>query len=484
MNIEGWDQLFPAHETSDFSLTWVVRQICREKSIERAKQLVDDFSFWCHPEMHRTHQVFWTENHWLGYCSGNLLLLELLELDHAEVMERISIFLKFKVDHGMSEFLSPVYLPYSISSLLNLFDFTKHEEIKEMSKTLIDRTTKLLLTFTLEDGSFFSPAGRIYPSYRRNLHHQHIHEIIQFVLNPDAVYSDRNSQRLLYKCLSSTTYSPPRDCLDNYNSKSFALDFRLTAQLSDVLDFGIAHPEEKILMLWMHGAYALPETILDSIMFIEENNLWKHPHFASLKPLRMLCCYSVKFLSSCVRFVLNRSFFNPYSKFSLLTAASVHVFKEGNLILSSLKGFNENCPAAQQWPWTLNLSGIAVYSIFGRNAACYGDMSRHRNAGKMPHIEHSGRVIRLQYEKDSRILQRRVLLHWNTDAFDCHGFDCLLWAVKSNAFVACHQKRLSMSIYVCNLDITSHSIETAIQEAKKILLNGEECIDNLSIQNH
>ena len=134
-------------------------------------------------------QVFWTENHIIMSQSSELLLREMLQLPiPADLQQRIETYIELKTSLGMAEFLSPVYYPFTIASLLNLYDYTKQVELKAKCQKLLDRmstqvgrdvslakTTRhhhrhhthiQVLAVCLPDGSIVSPSGRSYARHR------------------------------------------------------------------------------------------------------------------------------------------------------------------------------------------------------------------------------------------------------------------------------------------------------------------------------
>lgn len=72
--------------------------------------------------------------------SSEYLLREFLGLSiPPELQQRLETFLELKLSLGMAEFLSPVYYPFTIVSLLNLHDFTKQSDLKAKCHALLDQ---------------------------------------------------------------------------------------------------------------------------------------------------------------------------------------------------------------------------------------------------------------------------------------------------------------------------------------------------------
>ena len=72
--------------------------------------------------------------------SSELLLREFLgEAVPPPLLRRVETYLELKLTLGMAEFLSPVYYPFTIASLLNLYDYTKNEALKAQCAKLLDK---------------------------------------------------------------------------------------------------------------------------------------------------------------------------------------------------------------------------------------------------------------------------------------------------------------------------------------------------------
>lgn len=90
----------------------------------------------------RRRQVFWTENHIIMSQSSEFLLRGFLGMPvPPDLLRRLETYLDLKLSLGMAEFLSPVYYPFTIVSLLNLYDYAlpAYEPLKQRCVQLLDR---------------------------------------------------------------------------------------------------------------------------------------------------------------------------------------------------------------------------------------------------------------------------------------------------------------------------------------------------------
>lgn len=86
--------------------------------------------------------MFWTENHFIMSQSSELLLRDFLGLPvPPAVLRRVETFVELKLSLGMAEFLSPVYYPFTIASLLNLYDYAApaRAALKKRCGELLDK---------------------------------------------------------------------------------------------------------------------------------------------------------------------------------------------------------------------------------------------------------------------------------------------------------------------------------------------------------
>ena len=122
------DSILPVKECSDMTVVTRIRQIISQDMVTIAEQLMKEFPFWYDPVLTPSiGQVFWSENHYIMNVSSEYLLREMLDLViPLDLTQRLQTFLDVKKCFGMAEWLSPVYLPFTITSLLNLYDFSQN----------------------------------------------------------------------------------------------------------------------------------------------------------------------------------------------------------------------------------------------------------------------------------------------------------------------------------------------------------------------
>jgi hypothetical protein len=219
-------------------------------------------------------EVFWSENHYIMNCSNELLLKEYInkEIDQ-ELLDRIYIYLQLKSIFGFAEFLSPVYMPFTIQSLLNLYDYTKYEYIRILSKKVLDRISNDFLNVSLPGSSLISPSGRSYIRHRLTTQNKKIGLFLEFLQNKGIL---KENDDIFRERLMNTTYQPsvgafwpmttdPRDTRRNACSYQPLLTqnpsevYPLSPSLSQLYTFldqqNNISLDVFVSLLWSHGIY-------------------------------------------------------------------------------------------------------------------------------------------------------------------------------------------------------------------------------------
>lgn len=477
--------ILPVAETSDMSLVTYLPQIIRSNDMTSAKELFASYKFWYHEGMMETGQVFWSENHYIMNCSSELLIREMLneEIPPA-LLRRISVFLRLKVDHGFAEFFSPVYLPFTIASILNLYDFSKNKEIKELSQKALDRVSFQIASATLPDGSMITPSGRSYARHRITTTKLHIHQFVDFLINRGLQVTNE-PLTALRATLPFTSYRPPETAYRYLKSKGpREFEFSLSPSLKELITFldkeASDDPSVYVSNLWSHGAY-LPlhvSPIQIILSFMDAQSLWKHPHFKALSVARTVLKIMSTSMATVLLFALASLYIvNDYARGGLLTGARVRIYREGSVVLASLVNYNQGLPSFQQWPWTLNLGGIPIWCSYGSVGSAGLSKLGNSDAGHelstarvQPYIRQEGKRLTALYRSSSLILQIvnmniAPLMRWPTESFDQHGESDIegvtkvYWALKNTAACAYTIKGNLVNLWVCDLSSSGTTME-------------------------
>lgn len=145
------------------------------------------------------HVIFWSENHIFMYLSSAHLFkqkagdlkLPVLVSEREEML--LLIYLRVHTNSSsrggnIYEVLSSTYLPYTICALLNLIDFSKHEEIIDLSRKLMGRILfQILLCTNIHGVSSLAPSTRAYVRSRMRIYDHNINQLISLLIgrSPD-----------------------------------------------------------------------------------------------------------------------------------------------------------------------------------------------------------------------------------------------------------------------------------------------------------
>jgi hypothetical protein len=181
------------NDKADFVLIKMIRLLYFEsesESLVQSQRVVDQalakFPFWIRKEKGNGEYsaiekiVFWSENHTFMFLSSAHLFYQRSKRLGLECLanEREELLLRAYLDahvafNGVYEILSCTYLPYTISSLLNLYDYSEDCIVQEKARVLLDKIiSQLLLVCNIDGVCNLAASARQYPAFRfRNFGH-------------------------------------------------------------------------------------------------------------------------------------------------------------------------------------------------------------------------------------------------------------------------------------------------------------------------
>lgn len=436
------------------------------------------FHFW--PESGKNSQkvgetlrntIFWSENHLLMTLSSAYLyeqrrLNDPLELQKMRTTHLLLTYLKahcspafgcvgFKSDGslggGFYEALAHTYLPYSMSALLNLYDFAEDEEVRVMSAQLLHCIAFQLLLVTVivpsTDGDlaiaslsgrsisllfhpqpsnyyttilYFTASCRSFARTRLRKTDLNINQFINLVLyyanhvsSPDQPVPSAISDFLL------TSSWRPDQLLDKAQTNSIyqALEFQGSLQVC------VSHPMQLIQDLYEHicSANNYDKAINDLVPFYWSAGLIAHPDYVThtkkyRKEKGLQNNVHLKMLTSLS--FLPSTFLDTYdilSKGQNYSGVNLSLYKAPEVCLTSFKGFNPHIASFQQVmypykdsihafvnmiysaqnPWMANISGAGVWSQTGSEGgkfAGFGMTNTH-----LPFAQQHNSLLLLSY---------------------------------------------------------------------------------------
>lgn len=466
-------KILPPHEKSDMEIVKIMPLLLKTRDIETATILCEQLPFWYSEKTSEYSQVFWTENHYFMYIVAEFLLRSMLNLPiNPTLLYRLHSILDLKIRHRLSEFLSPVYYPFTISSLLLLFDYSNNSELTEKANHILHIIAHQLLHFTLRDGSMISPSGRSYQRHRNFSNGGHIHLFTNFLLQKPIPSTD---QALSY-ALSSTSWKF-HDSIDDI-LKDHEVHLQLTPSTVELLEYlsMINDDDLFVSILWSYGLYIPPKQYRKKVLsFMDRNNLWRHPHFKSLSRVRQLLCCCPLFW---INFITDSYFVSPYVKGLWLTNSGIQIFREGDIIMTSLDHYNEGLPCFQQWPWMVNLSGIVLWCSFGNvsSSSILGNLEATTEASSsdiLPMMRQISNQLFVEYKSPNKFIHWTMkneypVMRWPDDKFDESLSSSSGWTIgrKNNSVIGFRIHKKKVHIVVMDLvirNMTIHSFQSHLE---------------------
>ena len=253
---------------------------------------------------------------------------------------------------GMFELNSHVYIPYTMSALLNLIDFSEDVELVRLANILIEATLKpMLLCTTNKNVCSLAAGARAFPRTRCRVHGHNANQVLNFLVgsSPDNLWVSP-----ITDFLATTSWRPSADLL-SYHTFSGRVQYRGSPTLADLKTMFPGIPElEKVPFLWSAGLLVHPDFVSLTKRYIA---LKKMQNNETLWPLKLISTGLAPSLAS---------WLDRLSRGQLYSDVVFNVYKrDDGLCMSSFETFNVGKAGFQQLPWIVNLDGIGVWSESG-----------------------------------------------------------------------------------------------------------------------
>lgn len=427
--LRKWE-IFPPNERSDMNLSKYMKVVLEQFSRSTVQNIVDQVPFWYdHPNAFSSSAVFWSENHYIMSTSDDLLLRQKLgeSVESLQpVYQRIHAFLDVRLQVGISEFLSPVYLPMTILALLNLIDFARNDPLNMLQKCalLLDKVAVSVISVVniplssgkIIEGTIAAPSGRSYERHRTSsldkndrLYQFAIFCLIRSQLPPvDPQQEDTFLRRLhatRYRCsVQDLIKFLPRSNTVKNLTLTESEEFLITTldKVAPVTRDMSVH----VSLLWSYGVW-IPDHWKSLTPFFAK--MQDHPHFRAVIAVRrnvenvlyyggwvlsglaflvsVLCLVFLKgklpriiiaviIVLGCVLFYCCQDSFvvtltlahwlgKLWLKGLRLTGANLKSYRQAETVCSWLEDYNAGYFCFQQNPLCVNMNGSPIWSSFG-----------------------------------------------------------------------------------------------------------------------
>lgn len=374
--------------------------------------------FWLTPG--DTIRNYWSENHMIMWMSSAWILQEQQHIPVDETLRnRLLHWLKLKSQYGYYEFFSPIYAPFTLSGLLNLYDFAEDQEIKQLAAEAAIILLNDLILASNDKGIFAPVAGRAGSGNYINVTDQSVDEIIRLLTGLGEKLNRASGKHVGILATTTLDVSP---ALANYR-EHFNIRYHIGHNINDIDTIHVQQNErDKTIFQWSAGGYFHPKTADKTYKLITKYDMWDHPNFSGFSMLGKPAKATKQYLNAMsIAAKFGAEVLSDISQGSVISGVDVDLYKHKSLLLSSIRHFNPGRVGYQAWPWVAVTGKNAVYTESGNKEDQYVDNSH------LPYVEQEGNVALIMY-KPNAILYAigpylgfkdfDVKLHWPRDSFD------------------------------------------------------------------
>ena len=293
----------------------------------------------------------------------------------------------------MFEVLSHVYIPYTVSALLNLIDFSTSAPIVEAARGWISVAIRHVLLGTTDTGvATLTASGRAFERTRLYTHGHNINQLVHLLTGTSCepkgsagTVEPRMSQVVDF--LLTTKYIPLNTDLACHLSQG-----RITLKGSPSIDevrglFPTITEGERIPFYWSAGLLLHPDFTRETKEYqrrkkLNQNDtLWAFSWFPDFAAARLVKAYG------------------PLSRGQSYCGFTLNIFKRhGGLCLSSFERWNVGNCAFQQLPWCANIGGAGVWTQTGNGKDTIGKAFTNTFN---PCIRQVGSLCMINHNRDS-----------------------------------------------------------------------------------
>jgi len=397
-----------------------------DKTKARMVSVLSAFPYWSH-EKTPSDVVFWSENHIMMMLSSAHLMRQYIcihdtsnsnkTISQQGMMEEklLRLYLEGKKKFGLYECLSHVYLPYTISSLLNLYDFSIDRYIQSLASDILNIIVKQILLCTTTEGiATLCASSRSFHRTRTRIRGHNINELIYLYTGKGEGHSDSFQ---LSDFLITTTWIPDDHTFDAYHFKGF-LQQKVSHNINEIR---LAYmdptdpidPIELVPFYWSAGLLYHKNFIFETKKYVQ---LKKLEHKNDLYPLFFVPTMFVSSISKSLERI---------SSGQCYLGVTLNVYKDRNICLSSFENFQVNSASFQQLSWMANIEGLPVWSTSGKGSESFAGFSMNNTYN--PYCSQSSSLLVVSYYPRLTYRNEVVQLFWPSSLFDDEKRDCEWW---------------------------------------------------------
>ena len=354
---------------------------------------------------------FWSENHMIMWMSSDWLLYEKYNnpID-SELDKRLRHYLKLKVKYGFYEFFSSNYAPFTLSGLINLADFAKDTEIKQLATEACQLLLKEFLLITNNKGVFYPAAGRNYYDNYENPYGRNYSQLI-YLMTGKGIPPKTATHTSPFLATSSI----PMDTVIH----SWIPKIDTTFSIGHSIDSGFVinsnlSPVDKTVFQWSSGAYFHPSVVLETAHLLQDSNMWDHVDFKKLSLFKLLTPPELLKLSKD---------WSSMSQSSVISGVDYSLFKSNAVTLSSVHDFWKGKLGYQAFPCVASVGTTAIMPASGAVFSDWNMRTRDNSNENFPYVKQKSNVSLLMYRPETLpalagFKNPEVALHFFDNDFD------------------------------------------------------------------
>lgn len=333
-------------------------------------------------------RVYWSENHIIMWTSSAYLLEQkygnILIPDAKKLVEH---WLDLKINYGFYEYFSSVYLPFTLSAVLNLVDFAEDPDIQQKAVLVANRLLKEVLMVANNKGVYYQSSGRT--EYApgdlnvfQNPYKSSIHNLIYMLTGFGETPNNLSKAAFL-----ATSTLNVEDIVESWKSKQDTIySFGHTLQEGFAIN-SVLSPVNKTIFQWSSGAYFHPEVAAQTFTLLKDYNLWNHKEFDEFKTFKDVPIQLIPAAAAIA---------SSISTSSVNTRAKIAIFKNKTVTLNSNQDYFKGKAGYQQVPWQATAGILPVYTKSGGPTDFIGGQKLTSNS-TLPYIEQKSNVALIMY---------------------------------------------------------------------------------------
>ncbi len=384
------DEIVKTKDNSDFDLIFFIRLLYLLKnnnhtSYETFFLTISDLfkheCFWL--TKNEKAKCYWSENHMICYLSSWYLWNQLNNSSDDQCTLLLTTYLETKAIYGFYEAYSQVYNMYTLSALLNIYDFINDNTLKNLALQCVNTLCKQFLEVNLLNGSTFCASTRTYQRYKTSSLNNNHNKLIHLLSGNN----QENTISPIGAFMVTSTFVP------NINYSSFTKNYNVTYNLNNInFDkvYSKLNRDNKTLFQWSAGNY-FNEYIDDTLDLMDSYNLDAHSHFKSEPYTTILNLFPKSVLKS------TSSTLKAFTDCSDLTNINYNIYNNGNYSLTCLENYNRGKMGAQQLPFIINLDGAPIFTQSGK-VSSVGNLDEANGNSHLPYVKQEKNIALVMYQ--------------------------------------------------------------------------------------